>query len=78
MVWCVGRPRSFKQLANDGASIEMGLDIEEGGVEEVIATYDSRIIELANAMHKPFSEDKLHMVTVATRDIKAGEEILVT
>ena len=71
-------PAYYGHYANDGASIEMSLDIEEGGVEEAIAAYVSRSIELANAMHKPFKEDKLHMVTVATRDIKAGEEILVT
>ena len=71
-------PAYYGHYANDGASIEMGLDIEEGGMEEAIAAYLSRSIEVANAMHKPFREDKLHMVTVATRDIKAGEEILVT
>jgi len=72
-------PAYYGHYANDGASMELVLDIEEElGVEENIATYVSKSIEVANAMHKPFREDAYHMVTIATRDIKAGEEILVT
>ncbi|KAL7552223.1 hypothetical protein ACHAWF_017659 [Thalassiosira exigua] len=72
-------PAYYGHYANDGAGLdELGLDIkEELGVEENIAAYVSKSVELANAMHKPF-KGGAHMVTVATRDIEAGEEILVT
>lgn len=68
-------PAYYGHYANDGASAEE-LD-EERGVEESIATYVSKSVEMANAMHKPF-KGGVHMVTVATRDIRAGDEILVT
>ena len=72
-------PAYFGHYANDGAGIdELGLDIEEElGLEENIAAYVSRSNTLRNAMHTPF-KGGTHMVTVATRDIQAGEEILVT
>jgi hypothetical protein len=68
---------------NIEAAMELGLDIEEElGVEENIAAYVLKSIEVGNAMHKPFEgraiKEEIHMVTVATRDIEAGEEILVT
>ncbi|KAL7533386.1 hypothetical protein ACHAWF_004473 [Thalassiosira exigua] len=69
--------------ANDGAgyaelAMELGLDTpEEGGLEEAISAYALKSSDVANAMLKAFKGD-VHMVTVATRDIKDGEEILVT
>mmetsp|Transcript_15140 Transcript_15140/g.23458 ORF Transcript_15140/g.23458 Transcript_15140/m.23458 type:complete len:307 (-) Transcript_15140:261-1181(-) len=72
-------PAYFGHYANDGAGIdEFGLDIEEElGEEGNIASYVSRSNALRNAVHTPF-KGGTHMVTVATRDIQAGEEILVT
>ena len=70
----------FGHFANDGSSME-GMDInEELGMEDNIATYLSKSREAANAKHQPFMGDAPlhHMVTRATRDIKAGEEIFVT
>ncbi|KAL7530228.1 hypothetical protein ACHAXR_007098 [Thalassiosira sp. AJA248-18] len=72
-------PAYYGHFANDGASIdELGLDFDEGlGVEENIAAYVGKSKEVRNAMHVTF-RGGAHKVTVATRDIKAGEEILVT
>ena len=70
----------YGHFANDGSSME-GLDInEELGMEDNIATYLSKSRAAANAKHTPFLGDAPlhHMVTRATRDIKANEEILVT
>ncbi|KAL7526034.1 hypothetical protein ACHAXR_001282, partial [Thalassiosira sp. AJA248-18] len=67
--------------SNIQASLELGLDTEgEMGVEENISAYVLQSLEVANAIHKhrPFDGEELHMVTVATRDIEIGEEILVT
>jgi hypothetical protein len=78
------KPNSQSNLE---ASLELGLDTEDAtydddeesiGVEENIAAYVLKSLEVANAMHKPMLENELHMVTVATRDIEEGEEILVT
>lgn len=70
-------PAYFGHYANDGAGIdEFGLE-EELGEEGNIAAYVSRSNALRNAVHTPF-KGGAHMVTVATRDIQAGEEILVT
>jgi hypothetical protein len=44
--------------------------------ESDIATYVLESNELSNAMHQSLMG--CHMVTVATRDIQEGEEILVT
>jgi hypothetical protein len=65
---------------NIEASVELGLDTEsiDFAVEDNIAAYVLRSFDVANAMHQPLDADELHMVTVATRDIKKGEEILVT
>jgi hypothetical protein len=65
---------------NMEASLELGLDTEssEFGVEDNIAAYVLKSFDVANAMHQPLDADEFHMVTVATRDIKKGEEILVT
>lgn len=65
---------------NVRAALELGLDTgdEEGlGVEDNIAAYVLRSLEVSNAMHRSLI-DQLHVVTVATRDIEAGEEIFVT
>lgn len=62
------------------AAIELGLDTtneEFLGAEENIAAYVLKSLEVANAWHKSLG-DGSHVVTVATRDIEAGEEILVT
>lgn len=70
------------------AALELGLDTssqenndddeeEEFGVEENIAAYVLKSLEVANAMHRSLV-DGLHVVTVATRDIKAGDEIFVS
>ena len=65
---------------NIDASLELGLDTDsdEFGVEDNIAAYVLKSFDVANAMHQPLDEDEFHMVTVAIRDIKKGEEILVT
>lgn len=62
------------------ASLELGLDVsEEGlGIEENIAAYVLKSFEVANGMHRAPDGEESHVVTVATRDIKKGEEILVT
>jgi len=82
-------------LNNLLAALELGLDINEEdsidddddddeiGVEENIAAYVLKSLEVANAMHTTVGKtadggDLPHMVTVATRDIKCGEEILAT
>ena len=61
------------------ASLELGLDTEssEFGVEDNIAAYVLKSLDIANAIHQPIA-DELHMITVARRDIKKGEEIMVT
>ena len=63
------------------ASLELGLDVpEEGsiGIEENIAAYVLKSLEVANAIHKCPDDKESHVVTVATRDIQEGEEIMVT
>lgn len=69
--------------ANIAAVLELGLETdvecdEELGAEGNIIAYVFKSIEVSNAMHKTIGEDGLHVATVATRDIEAGEEILVT
>lgn len=70
--------------ANIEAALEFGLetefddDDEDVGMEGNIIAYVLKSIEVSNAMHKTIGEDGLHVATVATRDIEAGEEILVT
>ena len=61
------------------AAIELGLDTNEDGLgaEMNIAAYVLKSLEVANAWHKSLVGGS-HVVTVATRDIAAGEEILVT
>lgn len=65
--------------SNLQAAIELGLDTNEDGlgIEMNIAAYVLKSLEVANAWHKSLA-DGSHVVTVATRDIDAGEEILVT
>lgn len=63
-------------LALEGAASSTGAEL---GLEKRIAEYVLESSDAANAMHGPFLGDGLpHVVTVATRDIKAGEEVLVT
>ena len=45
-------------------------------IEEEIAAYVNTSIESSNAKHE--NVDGLHMVTVATKNIKEGDEIFVT
>lgn len=76
-------PAYYGHFANDGAGY-LALEIctapslaIEMGLEERIAEYVSESEDLANAAHKPL-EGGGHILTVATKDIKAGEEIMVT
>ena len=55
-------------FANDGAQPPLG--------ESQIASYVIASNDLSNAMHVPLED--CHMATVATRDIKEGNEVLVT
>jgi len=66
--------------ANIQAALELGLDIDEEniGVEDNIAAYVLKSLEVGNGMHKTLGGLELHVATVATRDIKAGDEIFVT
>lgn len=61
-------PAYFGHFANDGASMPL--------TESSLGAYVIESNEIANAMHE--SIDDCHMVTMATRDIAAGEEIFVT
>lgn len=67
---------------NIEASFELGLETDrensEFGVEDSIAAYVLKSLEVANAIHQPLDANEFHMVTVATRDVKKGEEILTT
>lgn len=64
---------------NIQAALELGLDTQGGiDVEDNIAAYVLKSCEVSNAMHLPPDKALSHMVTVATRDILEGEEILVT
>ena len=78
-------PAYYGQFANDGAghiAIQTGVDDDAAsrmmmGIEEVISMYVRESVELSNASHKPIA-DGLHLGTFATKDIRRGEEILVT
>ena len=50
---------------------------EELGMKDNIAAYERKSEQMRNARHQPF-RGNAHMVTVAMKDIKKGEEILVT
>jgi hypothetical protein len=64
---------------NIQAALELGLDTEEAfSVEESIALYVLKSLEVANAKHQSLDVGELHLLTVATRDIEEGEEIYVT
>lgn len=65
---------------NIQAALELGLDTDPDniGPEENIAAYVMKSIETANAMHIAEVFNRLHVATVATRDIRAGDEIFVT
>ena len=73
-------PAYFGHFANDAAghialqSAVGGDDV--GGIEEIISSYVSESLELSNARHIPIGG--LHLGTVATKDIRKGEEVMVT
>jgi hypothetical protein len=73
-------PAYYGHFANDGGghiALE-GVD-EAMGVEEMLALYVEKSVEVANARHVPLGGyDGLHLGTVAIKDIKKGDEILVT
>ena len=72
-------PAYFGHFANDGAGhIALQSKVGDcGGIEETISSYVSESLQLSNARHVPISGG-LHLGTVATKDIKNGEEVLVT
>jgi hypothetical protein len=72
-------PAYFGHFANDGAGhIALQSKVGDcGGIEEIISSYVSESLQLSNARHEPISGG-LHLGTVATKDIKNGEEVLVT
>mmetsp|Transcript_42901 Transcript_42901/g.130551 ORF Transcript_42901/g.130551 Transcript_42901/m.130551 type:complete len:313 (-) Transcript_42901:18-956(-) len=71
-------PAYYGHFANDGAG-HFATKKAYGGAsaEEGIAAYVLESVEASNAMHQSV-KGGLHMVTVATKDIQEGEEILVT
>jgi len=62
-------PSYLGHFANDGAT-------HSPRCESELAAYVIESTDKANAMHQPCED--CHMITVATRDLKAGEEIFVT
>ncbi len=74
-------PAYFGHFANDGAghiAIQTGVDdAARIGIEEIISSYVSESVELSNAIHKPLA-DGLHLGTFASKNIKQGEEVMVT
>jgi len=74
-------PAYYSHFANDGAghiAIQTGVDdAARRGIEEIISSYVSESVELSNARHKPIA-DGLHLGTFASKDIKKGEEVMVT
>ena len=74
-------PAYYGHFANDGAghiAIQTGVDdAARIGIEEVISSYVSESVELSNAIHRPLA-DGLHLGTFASKNIKHGEEVLVT
>lgn len=70
-------PAYYGHFANDSAGHFATKRADRSvGIEKGIATYVLESVEASNAMHQ--SLDDLHMITIATRDVKAGEEVLVT
>ncbi len=74
-------PAYYGHFANDGAghiAIQTGVDdAARRGIEEIISSYVSESVELSNAIHGPIA-DGLHLGTFATKNIKQGEEVMVT
>lgn len=74
-------PAYYGHFANDGAghiAIQTGVDdAAKIGIEEIISSYVSESVELSNAIHKPLA-DGLHLGTFASKNIKQGEEVMVT
>ena len=72
-------PAYYGHYANDGASAGEGSRGEGSGVEDSIARYREYMLESvrrANATFRIVRDS--HIVTVATKNIRAGEEVLVT
>jgi hypothetical protein len=72
-------PAYYGHYANDGAG-HIALESSDNniGVEENVAAYVRKSLEVTNAIHNSFEFRGFHVATVATRDIQAGDEILVT
>lgn len=73
-------PAYHGHYANDGAGqLELPRPAagDDAGPEACIAEYVLASLEAANAMHHSVECNRLHVLTIATRDIQAGEEILV-
>lgn len=70
-------PAYHGHFANDGAGHFARKKMDSGAnIEEEIAAYVNQSIQSSNAKH--VNIDGLHMVTVATKNIKEGDEIFVT
>jgi len=70
-------PAYYGHFANDSAGHFANQRADSSvGIEKGIATYVLESVEASNAMHQ--SLDDSHMITIATRDVEAGEEVLVT
>lgn len=76
-------PAYYGHFANDGGYLLVAENGDDSkGMEENISAYVRESKHLSNAVHelldRGFALGGLHIVTVATKDIKEGEEILVT
>lgn len=70
-------PAYHGHFANDGAGHFANKKMDAcTNIEEEIAAYVNQSIKASNAKHE--NVDGLHMVTVATKNIKKGDEIFVT
>jgi hypothetical protein len=70
-------PAYYGHFANDSAGHFATKEADRSvGIEKGIAAYVLESVEASNAMHQGL--DDSHMITIATRDVKAGEEVLVT
>lgn len=70
-------PAYHGHFANDGAGHFATKKMDAGtNIETEIAAYVNQSIKSSNAKHE--NVDGLHMVTVATKNIKEGDEIFVT
>jgi hypothetical protein len=70
-------PAYHGHFANDGAGHFANKKMDAStSIEEEMAAYVNQSIKTSNAKHE--NVDGLHMVTVATKNIKKGDEIFVT